>query len=176
MTEVQCLAAAPTPGNSLGMAKSPCHNCFESKLECDRQRPRCFLCMQIQVECRGYKLDLSWQSDVAVRGNLKGFQYPISQPPIKHGVRTSGSPSPDASQRRGKRRPNGQFKFVTGRPIKRRKVQEQAGQTRFDSRGLDRSPEGSPASITSPTARELVPSTDISTYHGKHKHQSILCL
>ena len=70
---------APTPGNSLGRVKCPCHVCAEANLEYDGQCSRCFVCMQNQIPCRGYKLELSWQSGVTARGNLGGFTYPVGQ-------------------------------------------------------------------------------------------------
>lgn len=32
-----------------------------------------------QIACKGYKIDLSWQSGVAFRGHLRGFRYPAVQ-------------------------------------------------------------------------------------------------
>lgn len=176
MTVVPFSAKAPTPGNSLGSAKDSCFTCSELKLECDRQRPRCFVCMQNQVKCRGYKLDLSWQSGVAAKGNLKGWQYPASESPIDCGESPSSRPS-ETSQGREKKRQNGNsFKFVTGRPVKRRKVREQVGQGRFDRHGPDRPRDVSPGSIASPMTRVIIASPEVSICQGKKLHYFILRL
>ena len=141
MAAIDMLVKAPIPGNSLGRAKGPCHNCSESTLECDGQRPRCFTCMQNRVECRGYKMDLSWQSGVATRGNLKGFQYPTVQSPIKRTTKASGNTSLDEGASKGRKPLNGEFKFVTGRPAKRRKAGQQTGQSHFN---IGASPKAAP--------------------------------
>jgi hypothetical protein len=137
------LVKAPIPGNSLGRAKGPCHDCSESTLECDGQRPRCFTCMQNRVECRGYKMDLSWQSGVATRGNLKGFQYPTVQSPIKRTIKASGNTSLDEGASKGRKYLDGEFKFVAGRPAKRRKARQQTGQSHFN---IGASPKAAPQS------------------------------
>lgn len=62
--------------NSLGCAKSPCQDCRQSDLQCDRARPRCLTCISNGTACRGYKMDLCWQLGVASKGNLAGFNYP----------------------------------------------------------------------------------------------------
>lgn len=62
--------------NSLGRAKSPCQDCQQSGLLCDRARPICFTCISNGTACRGYKMDLRWQLGVASKGNLAGFSYP----------------------------------------------------------------------------------------------------
>ncbi|CAI7656544.1 unnamed protein product [Penicillium pancosmium] len=62
--------------NSLGRAKSPCPDCQQSGLLCDRARPRCSTCINNGTVCRGYKMDLRWQLGVASKGNLAGFSYP----------------------------------------------------------------------------------------------------
>lgn len=116
-----------------GRAKGPCHDCAEANLECDGQRPRCFVCMQNQIPCRGYKLELSWQSGVAARGNLRAFKYPVGQPTPQPSGATSQSSPLDKTISKTKNSPKGLFKFVTGRPAKRGKVREQAEQDRFSS-------------------------------------------
>jgi hypothetical protein len=139
------LVKAPIPGNSLGRAKGPCHNCSESTLECDGQRPRCFTCVQNRIECRGYKMDLPWQSGVATRGNLKGFQYPTVQSPIKRTAKAPGNASLDESAPKGRKPLNGEFKFVTGRPAKRRKARQQTGQSHFNIGASPKAATESPA-------------------------------
>lgn len=62
--------------NSLGRAKSPCQDCQQSDLLCDRARPRCSTCINNGTACRGYKMNLRWQLGVASKGNLAGFSYP----------------------------------------------------------------------------------------------------
>ena len=159
------LLKAPTPRNSLGRAKGPCHNCSESKLECDGQRPRCFACMQSQIECRGYKMALSWQSGVATRGNLKGFQYPTVQSPIKQITKASGNTSLENGTSKGRRFLNGKLKFVTGKPAKRRKARERIGQSHFNICASPKVVVESPASVEyghpSPRSMAIVRSPDV---------------
>lgn len=101
MATIDMSLKAPTPGNSRGRAKGPCHNCVEKGIECDGQRLKYFICIQNQVSCRGYKLELSWPSGIAAGGNLKGFQYPVRQPALPP---SSTTPQSSTLEETGSRR------------------------------------------------------------------------
>jgi hypothetical protein len=106
--------------NSLGKAKSPCQNCCKFSLSCDRARPRCSTCMERDVLCGGYKLDLNWQLGIASRGKLAGFTYPTTRTASTLG---SGNLSSSTEKGLGKKRNrnNCQFRFIAGKPVQKRK-------------------------------------------------------
>lgn len=62
--------------NSLGRAESDCHTCQSSKRHCDRQRPRCSVCVTSGNNCGGYVQAWNWLGGVASRGKLSRKTYP----------------------------------------------------------------------------------------------------
>jgi hypothetical protein len=90
--------------NSLAFAKHDCHTCAALGTECDRQRPRCGTCLSNQRKCDGFAMPLIWK-------NLE-----IAQSPSRGGDRRCVQPRRRESQR------DTEFKFVEGRPKKKRKL------------------------------------------------------
>jgi hypothetical protein len=76
---------------------------------------------------------------------LKGFQYPTVQSPIKRTTKAPGNASLDESAPKGRKPLNGGFKFVTGRPAKRRKARQQTGQSHFNIGASPKAATESPA-------------------------------
>ncbi|KAH6646199.1 fungal-specific transcription factor domain-containing protein [Truncatella angustata] len=46
--------------NSLAFAKTDCHTCIATQIQCDRQRPRCSACSAKKIVCGGYPMQLTW--------------------------------------------------------------------------------------------------------------------
>lgn len=62
--------------NSLGWAITDCHNCQADGRDCDRQRPRCRVCINRGIHCGGYVQQLRWHVGVASRGKLNRRSLP----------------------------------------------------------------------------------------------------
>lgn len=65
---------APTTG-----AADDCFACQERKSKCDRRRPYCTPCLDLDKDCSGYKTALTWGVGVASRGKLRGLALPIAE-------------------------------------------------------------------------------------------------
>ena len=65
---------APTTG-----AADDCFACQERKSRCDRRRPYCTPCLDMDKDCSGYKTALTWGVGVASRGKLRGLALPIAE-------------------------------------------------------------------------------------------------
>jgi hypothetical protein len=89
--------------NSLAFAKHDCHTCAAFETECDRQRPRCGTCLSNRRKCDGFAMPLIWK-DLHVA----------------HTASQSGNTDVDHTRKRGPQE-NTEFKFIRGRPKKRRK-------------------------------------------------------
>jgi hypothetical protein len=89
--------------NSLAFAKQDCHTCAALETQCDRKRPHCGTCLSNQRKCDGFAIPLVW----------KDLEVAQSLPPSRD-KRSS------QSQNRGIRG-NAEFKFVRGRPKRKRK-------------------------------------------------------
>lgn len=95
--------------NSLAFSKHDCHTCTELKKRCDRQRPRCGTCIKSRRKCGGFTLDLVWK-DLAVLG-------PVSP---SHGILEDGELNDMDGQSSGHNRKRASFKFIRGRPKRKR--------------------------------------------------------
>lgn len=60
-------------------ATDDCFACKRSKAACDRRRPYCTQCIQLDKECSGYKTTLTWGLGVASRGKLRGLSLPVAR-------------------------------------------------------------------------------------------------
>jgi len=89
--------------NSLAFAKHDCHSCAALKELCDRQRPRCGTCLSSRRTCGGFAMPLVW----------KGLE--VAQTSSQHGSTGSRQRREVGTQK------NAQFRFVRGRPKKKRK-------------------------------------------------------
>jgi hypothetical protein len=90
--------------NSLACAKNDCHTCTALKNDCDRQRPRCGTCLSNGIMCHGFAMPLVWKGS--------GMRVPTP---------SHGEDARPSSQQKHESRRNAEFKFVQGRPKKRRK-------------------------------------------------------
>jgi len=90
--------------------------------------------MQKQIPCGGYKLELSWQSGIAARGNLRGFKYPVNQVSVSSVTATSRKSISETSVSKGGKWKAPKYKFVNERAAKRRRGRDEVGRNRFDSR------------------------------------------
>jgi hypothetical protein len=57
-----------------------CAHCRKRGVYCDRKRPYCGACCEINKECPGYKTVLTWGVGVASRGKLRGMSLPVPVP------------------------------------------------------------------------------------------------
>jgi hypothetical protein len=89
--------------NSLAFAKHDCHTCAVLKTDCDRQRPRCGTCLSSRRICDGFAMPLIWKD------------LEVAQSPVQNGDRRPGQSRLRQSQG------DAEFKFVRGRPRRRRK-------------------------------------------------------
>jgi hypothetical protein len=92
--------------NSLGVAKVDCHTCSALKQHCDRQRPRCRMCISNGRKCGGFMMDLTWKNPSTSRK--------ATASPRDGCERTSKCNEPPPQDR-----PH--FKFVRGRPTRKRR-------------------------------------------------------
>jgi hypothetical protein len=93
--------------NSLGSAKTDCHNCSSLKEACDRQRPQCGTCHREQRKCGGYVLNLVWKYHSLGKAQSTTWGITDTNGPVSHGNLV-------ASER--------QFKFRPGRSKTKRKT------------------------------------------------------
>lgn len=84
--------------NSLAFAKNDCHTCTSLNKECDRRRPRCGTCLSDGRKCDGFAMPLVWQ-----------------------GSETNISPSFPRHLQKGQSCNTAEFKFVQGRPKRKRR-------------------------------------------------------
>lgn len=92
--------------NSLAFAKYNCHTCTKLNEQCDRRRPRCTTCLSSRRRCDGFAMPLVWK-------NLE-----VAQIPSTSSQRTA---SKGNYQQDLKSAGNAEFKFIRGRPKKKRK-------------------------------------------------------
>jgi hypothetical protein len=90
--------------NSLAFAKNDCHTCKALKKICDRQRPRCGTCLSSGRRCDGFVMPLVW----------KGTEMTTS-------FSSRGGDSVSSQHHTQESRANTDFKFVQGRPKRKRK-------------------------------------------------------
>lgn len=69
-----------------GGAADDCFSCSKKGLKCDRKRPYCTQCLEVGVECSGYKTQLTWGVGVASRGKLRGLSLPVAKSAPAGGV------------------------------------------------------------------------------------------
>ena len=62
-----------------GGAADDCFACSKKGLKCDRKRPYCTQCLDVGMECSGYKTQLTWGVGVASRGKLRGLSLPVAR-------------------------------------------------------------------------------------------------
>lgn len=84
--------------NSLAFAKNDCHTCTSLKKQCDRQRPRCGTCLSDKRKCDGFAMPLVWT-----------------------GSARNNSPSGPTPHQKGGPCTIAEFKFIQGRPKRKRK-------------------------------------------------------
>ncbi|KAF4448046.1 fungal specific transcription factor domain-containing [Fusarium albosuccineum] len=85
--------------NSLGFAKIDCHTCTELKQKCDRKRPQCGTCLSDRRKCGGFAMNLMWKDPVVPNRSSNRQQQPRT-------------------------RDDHRFKFVRGRPTRKRQPKE----------------------------------------------------
>jgi hypothetical protein len=93
--------------NSLAFAKNDCHTCKALKKKCDRQRPRCGTCLSSGRKCDGFAMPLVW----------KGLDVKEVSPQVGGDLEAN-------QQRKRPIRQDAEFKFVQGRPKRRRKPKD----------------------------------------------------
>ncbi|KAL4974735.1 fungal-specific transcription factor domain-containing protein [Aspergillus desertorum] len=59
-------------------AAHDCFTCARKGSSCDRRRPYCSQCLEIGIECAGYKTTLTWGVGVASRGKFRGLSLPVT--------------------------------------------------------------------------------------------------
>ncbi|SPN97659.1 related to acriflavine sensitivity control protein ACR-2 [Cephalotrichum gorgonifer] len=62
-----------------GGAADDCFSCSRKNVKCDRKRPYCSQCLEVGLECSGYKTQLTWGVGVASRGKLRGLSLPVAK-------------------------------------------------------------------------------------------------
>lgn len=114
------LSAQPSRTSSPRRAKFDCESCRSEGISCDRSRPRCLNCKGRKLICSGYKVDLAWQSGIASRGNLAGFNYPHPTLTISQLNRKNDLAGKKSRWRGKNSKTTGErlFKFVEGKPVK----------------------------------------------------------
>ena len=60
-------------------APDDCFACIKRRTKCDRRRPYCSQCLEVDNECSGYKTQLTWGVGVASRGKLRGLSLPVAK-------------------------------------------------------------------------------------------------
>src|SRR5690348_4497607 len=87
MSATATLSAAPRHTNlqgkrtnSLGWAKSDCHNCSSVRRYCDRRRPRCSACLADGIICSGYVQELNWDRGRPFSAGKRQRVSPAEQP------------------------------------------------------------------------------------------------
>ncbi|KAL7267125.1 hypothetical protein RUND412_010301 [Rhizina undulata] len=68
-------------------AAEDCFTCRANSIKCDRRRPYCGPCLDVGIECRGYRTQLTWGVGVASRGKLRGLSLPIILPTADRDVK-----------------------------------------------------------------------------------------
>lgn len=59
-------------------AAEDCFSCRANGTKCDRKRPYCGPCLDLNVVCKGYRTQLTWGVGVASRGKLRGMSLPVT--------------------------------------------------------------------------------------------------
>lgn len=129
-------ASSPKRANGRSVSSTDCHTCASLNRRCDRQRPQCSTCLARNETCGGFATALSWDrgwtwlgrpSSKASRAREQK-KIPLTQ------AATSSSPSAALNHERAPHPSKParttdetfrQFKFVEGRPSKRRKLQSE---------------------------------------------------
>ncbi|KAK1143722.1 hypothetical protein N8T08_006122 [Aspergillus melleus] len=109
--------------NSLAFARTDCHTCAASGVQCDRQRPQCTTCLNRGRKCGGFATPLSWDDRRTYRGDSTE-QGSCVRPPAGIAEEGNTDPRQAAATRSRQSRP---FRFVLGgkRERKRRRAVDQ---------------------------------------------------
>ncbi|KAL2821490.1 fungal-specific transcription factor domain-containing protein [Aspergillus granulosus] len=94
--------AAPRKRRKRTVVTGAAHDCFtcdKSGSACDRRRPYCSQCLDLGLDCPGYKTTLTWGVGVASRGKFRGLSLPVSgaQPAVEE-PRSNRAPDHQESQ------------------------------------------------------------------------------